>query len=55
MGSRARNDGLTSLGSAAANGTHTKRTKIAVALTNVPAMMSDPNRPDGTASRSTPS
>jgi len=55
MGSRARSDGLNSLGSAAANGTHTRRTRMAVALTSVPAMMSDPNRADGTASLSTPS
>src|SRR5207249_12070274 len=50
IGSRARNAGLTSLGSTAANGTHPKRTPMAVALTKAPAIRSDPNRPEGTAS-----
>ena len=54
IGSRARKVGLNHLGMRAANGTHRKRTRIAVALTQAPAMSTGPNRPGATESRNEP-
>ena len=54
MGSRARNFALNHRGMRAANGTHRSRTRIAVALTQAPAMSTGPNWPGGTESRNAP-